>query len=92
MKKSEFVDIVAEKSSLTKKDAKIAVDSVLETITETLTKGDSVNFIGFGTFSTTIRAARETKVPGTEKIVQIPETRVVKFKTGKQLKESVAGK
>lgn len=90
MKKSEFVDIVASKSGLTKKDAKVAVDSVLEAITETLQGGDSVNFIGFGTFSTATRAARETKVPGTDRIVQIPETKVVKFKTGKQLKEAVA--
>ncbi len=92
MKKSEFVDIVAEKSNLTKKDAKVAVDSVLEAVTETLQSGDSVNFIGFGTFSTAIRAARDTKVPGTDRIVHIKETRVTKFKVGKQLKEAVANR
>ena len=56
MNKNDFIDIVAEKSGLTKKDSKAALDAVLETITETLSKGDSVSFIGFGTFSTSMRA------------------------------------
>ena len=92
MKKSEFIDVVAEKTGLSKKDAKVSVESVLDAITETLQSGDSVNFIGFGTFSTAIRAARDTKVPGTDRIVHIKETRVAKFKVGKQLKEAVANR
>lgn len=92
MKKSEFIDVVAEKGSITKKEAKAALEAVLDSITDVLAKGDSINFIGFGTFSTATRAPRETKVPGTDKVVKIPETTVVKFKTGKQLKEAVASK
>ncbi|MDX4036423.1 HU family DNA-binding protein [Aliarcobacter skirrowii] len=49
MNKNEFIDAVALKSGLSKKDTKSAVDAVLETITEALAKKDSVAFVGFGT-------------------------------------------
>ena len=90
MNKAEFIDAVAAKAGLSKKDAKGAVDAVLETITETLAKKDSVSFIGFGTFSTSARAAREATVPGTTRKVQLAATTVAKFKVGKALKEAVA--
>lgn len=90
MNKNEFIDAVAEKSGLTKKDSKAAVDAVLETITEALVKKDSVAFVGFGTFSTAARAARVAQVPGTGKTVNVPATTVAKFKVGKALKEAVA--
>ena len=90
MNKAEFVDAVAEKSGLTKKDSKAAVDAVLDTLTEALAKKDSVAFIGFGTFSTDSRAAREARVPGTDKTVKVAATTVAKFKVGKALKEAVA--
>lgn len=92
MNKAEFIDAVAAKAGLSKKDAKSAVDSVLETITETLEKKETVSFIGFGTFSTAARAARTAKVPGTDKTVNVPATTVAKFKVGKALKEAVAAK
>jgi len=90
MNKAEFIDAVSTKAGLSKKDAKGAVDAVLDTITEALIKKDSVSFIGFGTFSTAIRAARTAKVPGTTRTVDVPETTVAKFKVGKALKEAVA--
>lgn len=90
MNKAEFIDAVAEKAGLSKKDAKGAVDASLETLTEALSKGDSVSFIGFGTFSTADRAERTARVPGTGKEVKVPATRVAKFKVGKALKDSVA--
>lgn len=90
MNKAEFIDAVAEKAGLSKKDAKGAVDAALETLTEALSKGDSVSFIGFGTFSTADRAERTARVPGTGKEVKVPATRVAKFKVGKALKDSVA--
>ena len=92
MNKAEFIDAVAAKAGLSKKDAKGAVDAVLETITETLVKRETVSFIGFGTFATADRAAREAKVPGTTRTVQVPATTVAKFKVGKALKEAVSGK
>ena len=90
MNKTEFIDAVAEKSGLSKKDSKAAVDAVLDTLTEALVKKDSVAFIGFGTFSTASRAAREARVPGTDKTVKVAATTVAKFKVGKSLKDAVA--
>jgi len=90
MKKAEFVQILAQKTGLSKKDAEVALNATLETIEEVLAKGDTINFIGFGGFSTIKRAARKAKVPGTDKVVDIPATTAVKFKVGKKLKEAVA--
>lgn len=89
MNKNDFIDIVAEKSGLTKKDSKFALDAVLDTITETLAKGDSVSFIGFGTFSTAVRAERIARVPTTGAEIKVPATNVAKFKVGKALKDAV---
>ena len=90
MNKTEFIDAVAAKAGLSKKDSKAAVDAVLETLTEALVKNDSVAFVGFGTFLVGQRAARVAKVPGTDKTVNVPATTVAKFKVGKALKEAVA--
>ncbi len=90
MKKAEFVQAVAEKAGLSKKDTEAVLNAALETITEALAAGKSVSFIGFGTFTTAERAARKAKVPGTDRVVDVPATRAVKFKVGKQLKEAVA--
>lgn len=90
MKKAEFVDLVASKAGLSKKDSQKALDAVLDSIQEALVSGKSVNFIGFGGFGASVRKARSAKVPGTDKVVNVPETKVVKFKAGKKLKESVA--
>ncbi len=92
MKKAEFIQVVAEKAGLSKKDTNVVLDAMLETITDALSDGKSVSFIGFGTFSTTPRAARTARVPGTDKIVDVPATTAVKFKVGKKLKDAVAQK
>lgn len=89
MNKSEFIDEVASKTGMTKVDAKSAVEASLEVITEELSKGGSVAFTGFGTFSTTVRAARTARVPATGEEIQVPETRTAKFKVGKSLKDLV---
>ena len=90
MKKAEFIGMVSEKSGLSKKDSIVALDAVLNSISDVLASGDTINFIGFGAFSTNMRAARKAKIPGTETEVDVPETRVVKFKSGKTIKDSVA--
>lgn len=90
MKKVEFVQAVAEKVGLSKKDTQRVIDAALETITESLKADKEVSFIGFGTFATTQRAARKAKVPGTNKTVNVPATKVVKFRVGKKLKDEVA--
>ena len=90
MNKAEFIASVATKAELSKKDAGAAVDAALATITETLAKGDSVAFVGFGTFSTSDRAAREGRNPSTGAAMKIAATTVAKFKAGKSLKDAVA--
>lgn len=90
MNKNEFIDAVAVKSGLSKKDTKLAVDAVLDVITDTLAKKDSVAFVGFGTFGVAERAARTARVPGTDKTIEVKATIVPKFKAGKSLKEMVA--
>jgi len=89
MNKAEFISKVADKSGLTKKDASLALEATLETITQTLASGDSVAFIGFGTFSTSKRAAREGINPSTGAKIQIAESTVAKFKVGAKLKEAI---
>jgi DNA-binding protein HU-beta len=90
MKKAEFIEAVSKRAGLSKKDANEALSAILETITDALKNGKSVSFIGFGSFSTVKRAAREARVPLTGKKVQIPERNAVRFKVGKSLKDSVA--
>jgi len=89
MNKSQLIDAIASKAGLTKKDTGAALEATLQTITEALSKGDSVSFIGFGTFSTSKRAAREGINPSTGAKIQIAETTVAKFKVGAKLKEVV---
>jgi len=92
MKKAEFIDAVASKTGLSKKDTTEALNAMLETIQDALVAKKSISFIGFGTFSTTERGERTARVPGTNKTVTVPATTAVKFKVGKKLKEAVAGK
>ena len=90
MTKQEFVDAVASKANLSRRDAGAAVDAVLETVTDTLKGGDSITFTGFGKFSTSQRAAREGVNPrNPSQKVHIPAARVPKFSAGSQLKSAV---
>ena len=91
MTKQEFVDRIADKSQLNKRDAAKAVDAFIETITETLRGGGDVSFTGFGKFSTSNRAARQGVNPRTGERVQIAASRVPKFSAGSQLKSAVKG-
>jgi DNA-binding protein HU-beta len=90
--KQEFVDKVASKSGLSRRDAAKAVDAFLDSITETLKGGGEVSFTGFGKFSTSHRAARQgvnPRNPGEK--VNIPAATVPKFSAGSQLKQAVKG-
>ena len=90
MNKTELIDQIANGSGLTKVDARKALDATVKAIKDALVAGDSVSFIGFGTFATAERAARKARVPGTNKTIDVPASKAVKFKVGKQLKEAVA--
>jgi DNA-binding protein HU-beta len=87
--KQDFVDAVADRAGISKRDAGEAVDAVLDTITNTLKAGDSVTFTGFGKFSISQRAARMGVNPRTGERVQIQATTVPKFTAGSALKTAV---
>ena len=91
MTKSEFVDQVASKSGLGKSEAAGAVDAVLGTIEETLSRGGEVNFTGFGKFSVADRGARQGVNPQTGQRIEIAASRVPRFSAGSALKKSVKG-
>jgi DNA-binding protein HU-beta len=87
--KQEFVDAVAGKAGLSKRDAGEAVDAFLDVVTGTLQAGDAVTFTGFGKFHTTKRAARMGVNPRTGAPVHINAATVPKFSAGSQLKKAV---
>ncbi len=91
MTKQDFVDAVADRAGMSKRDASTAVDAVLDTITAALKSRDSVTFTGFGKFSTSDRAARMGVNPRTGQRVQIAATTVPKFSAGSALKAAVKG-
>jgi DNA-binding protein HU-beta len=87
--KADFIDTVADKSGLTKRDATKAVDAFLESVTEALKRGEAVSFTGFGKFSAQQRAARQGVNPRTGERVQIPAATVPKFSAGSALKQAL---
>jgi DNA-binding protein HU-beta len=87
--KTEFIDEVAERAGLTKKDASAAVDAVLEAIEGALKRGSDVTFSGFGKFSVSARSAREGRNPATGAKIQIAASNVPKFSAGAALKKAV---
>jgi DNA-binding protein HU-beta len=87
--KNEFVDRVAEKSGLGKGEAAKAVDAVLDSLQEVLSRGGEVNFTGFGKFTVADRSARQGVNPQTGEKIQIAASRVPRFSAGSQLKSAV---
>lgn len=89
MNKQDLIGAVADHSGLSKTDAGKAVESVFETITAALKKGDEVRLVGFGTFSVSRRKASTGRNPRTGETMAIKASSQPKFKPGKGLKDSV---
>ena len=89
MNKAELITSMAEKSQLTKKDAEAALKAFIDSAQEALESGDKVQLVGFGTFETRERAAREGRNPRTKEVISIPASVVPVFKAGKEFKEKV---
>jgi len=89
MNKSELVDAIADRADISKAAAGRAVDAMTDVIGETLGRGDQVSLVGFGTFLTRQRDAREGRNPRTGQTIQIRASRVPSFKAGKALKDAV---
>ncbi len=89
MTKAELVDEVAKGSDLSKKDAEVIVQTVLDSIVDSLQHGEKVELRGFGSFRLRKRASRQGRNPKTGEKVFVPAKSVPYFKPGKELKELV---
>ena len=90
MTKAELVTSIAEKTGLTKKDSEKALAAFVDTVTETLAKGDSIQLVGFGTFEVRERAERTGINPQTKQTIKIAASKNPVFKAGKALKDAVS--
>ena len=90
MNKTELIAAVAAKTGMSKKDAERAISATVETIADSLVKGDKVQVSGFGIFEAKKREARVGRNPRTKETIQIPATRLPVFKASKTLKDAVA--
>lgn len=90
MNKAQLVAAVAEKTNFTKKDTEAVINAVFDTIEDTLVAGDKVQLIGFGSFETRERKARQGRNPRKpEEVIKIPASKAPVFKAGKALKDAV---
>ena len=89
MNKKDLIDEVAKSTDMMKKDVAFILDGTLKAIKDGVAKGDSVSFVGFGTFLAVERAARNGRNPKTGKTIMIKARKAPKFRAGKNLKDSV---
>lgn len=92
MNKGELVDRIAQKATVTKKQADAVLSAAIETIMEAVSEGDKVTLVGFGSFERRHRKEREGRNPKTGDKMLIPETEVPAFSAGKLFKDKVAKK
>jgi DNA-binding protein HU-beta len=89
MNKNELIAEVADKCGITKAAAAETIDCCMSVISRSLSKGEEVRLVGFGTFTTTFRKATEGRNPRTGAVIKIPASTRAKFKAGKALSELV---
>lgn len=89
MNRTQLIDAIASESGLTKTDSKKALDAVIKAVGGSLSQGDTVALVGFGTLSVSERPARIGRNPRTGESIKIAAKKTVKFKPGKELAELV---
>lgn len=89
MTKADLVVKIAEKANLTKANAERALNAFIEAVEQTLVKEGKLTLTGFGTFVVDTRKARKGRNPRTGAVIDIPASKVVKFRPGKLLKDAV---
>lgn len=89
MNKADLVNSIAERTGLTKTKSNEVINAITSAISESLTNGDKVTLVGFGTFTTSERNARRGRNPKTGEAINIPAKRVARFKPGTGLSNSV---
>lgn len=87
--KKDFVESVKDAQITTIEDATVAVNTILEDIVNALSKGEKVSIVDFGTFQITERKERKGINPITKEVINIPASKVIKFKPAKKLKEQI---
>lgn len=92
MNKAEMIEIAAKEAGISKAAAGKALDAIVAAVVKSVSKGDNVTLVGFGTFKSAKRAARTGKNPKTGDTIKIPATTVPKFSAGAGFKAAVAGK
>lgn len=90
MNKKELIDAMTIRTGFSRADTDRAVGALIDTISDTLKKGDSVSLVGFGSFEVRERAARTGRNPKTGEELKIAASRVPVFKAGTMLKAAVA--
>ena len=89
MNKAELVTAMATETGLSKKDVESVLNTFVNVVSDELAKKEKVQLVGFGTFETRERAAREGRNPRTKEVISIPASVVPVFKAGKEFKEKV---
>lgn len=89
MNKQELIDAISSTTGASKAATGATLDAILHAVTETVTQGEVVQLIGFGTFATGSRAARTGRNPATGAEIQIAAAKTVKFSAGKAFKDAV---
>ncbi len=89
MNKTELTDAVSQQAGVSKAEAKRVIEATLQSIENSLSRGEEVTLTGFGTFDVSHRSARTGRNPQSGAPIEIPEMDVPRFRAGKQLKEAV---
>lgn len=82
MNKTQLIDAMAAEAKMTKVDTRKALDAFMSVTGKNLKKGDKITLVGYGTFSVVKRNARKGRDPRTQKVINIPAKKVIKFKAG----------
>lgn len=89
MRKSELAQAIASDTDLSQKEAQEVITAFTDQVAQAMARGQTVNLVGFGTFSARERSARSGRNPQTGEAIEIPAGKTVGFKPGKGLKEAV---
>ena len=90
MTKDMIIEKISADAEITKTQAANAFKSMIDSITQSLQKGQKVTLVGFGTFAVSNRKARDGRNPRTGETIRIPSCKVPRFKAGKKLKEAIS--
>lgn len=92
IKKTQLIQMLADKNGVSKKDAASYLEALVETLTSLLRKGEKINITGLGIFKVADRKAREGRNPRTGATIQIPASKKLRFTASKVMKEAVMNK